>query len=97
MMQKLSRRRVLQFVSIVVVAVAVAACAAPAPTTAPAAPAAAQPTAAPAAAQPTPLRPLRRAGKAAVGVVLPTKDEPRWLQDQAVFEKAGCDPAVQPG
>ena len=37
------------------------------------------------------------AGKAAVGVVLPTKDEPRWLQDQAVFEKAGFDAVVQPG
>jgi putative multiple sugar transport system substrate-binding protein len=27
-----------------------------------------------------------------LGVVLPTKDEPRWLQDQAVFLKAGIDP-----
>ena len=25
--------------------------------------------------------------------ILPTKDEPRWLQDQAVFQKAGYDAA----
>ena len=29
------------------------------------------------------------ADKAAVGVVLPTKDEPRWLQDQAVLPEGG--------
>ena len=27
-------------------------------------------------------------GKLAVGVVLPTKDEPRWIQDQARFNDA---------
>ncbi len=27
-----------------------------------------------------------------VGVILPTKDEPRWLQDQAVFQAAGFEP-----
>ena len=37
------------------------------------------------------------AGKAAVGVVLPTKDEPRWLQDQAVFQKAGFEPLFSQG
>ena len=26
-------------------------------------------------------------GDVQVGIVLPTKDEPRWLQDQAQFEK----------
>src|SRR5512143_3361316 len=60
----------------------------PAATTAPAQPAAttapAQPAATTAPAQP--------ANKAAVGVILPTKSEPRWLQDQAVFEKAGWTP-----
>jgi putative multiple sugar transport system substrate-binding protein len=29
--------------------------------------------------------------------VLPTKDEPRWLQDQAVFQKAGYDPLFSQG
>ena len=29
--------------------------------------------------------------------MLPTKDEPRWLQDQAVFEKAGFDPLFSQG
>ncbi len=69
-----------------------AAPAAPAaqPTTAPAAE---QPTAAPAAVQPT----AEPANKALVGVVLPTKDEPRWLQDQAVFQKAGWDPLFSQG
>ena len=36
--------------------------------------------------------PAAPASKASVGVVLPTKDEPRWLQDQAVFKAAGYDP-----
>ena len=58
----------------------------PAPTAAPVQPAA-QPTTAP--AQPT--------NKASVGVILPTKDEPRWLQDQAVFQKAGWDPLFSQG
>jgi putative multiple sugar transport system substrate-binding protein len=84
---KFSKRRFLQLVSIVVVAAAVAACAAPA-APAPAAPAA---TIAPAAAA----KPA--AGKAAVGVILPTKDEPRWLQDQAVFQKAGFEPLFSQG
>ena len=37
------------------------------------------------------------ATKATVGVVLPTKDEPRWLQDQAVFVKAGWTPVFSQG
>jgi putative multiple sugar transport system substrate-binding protein len=35
--------------------------------------------------------------KGLVGVILPTKDEPRWLQDQAVFQKAGWDPLFSQG
>jgi putative multiple sugar transport system substrate-binding protein len=59
------------------------------PTTAPAV----QPTTAP-AVQPTT---APAANKALVGVILPTKDEPRWLQDQAVFQKAGWDPLFSQG
>jgi putative multiple sugar transport system substrate-binding protein len=51
-----------------------------APTAAP------KPTEAPAAAAPTTAP--APSGKALVGVVLPTKDEPRWLQDQARFQDA---------
>ncbi len=83
------KRLVMLSVNLMVIATVLIACggaATPAaqPTAAPAAakPAAAQPTAAPAPA----------AGKTSVGVVLPTKDEPRWLQDQAVFKAAGYDP-----
>src|SRR5512138_140735 len=36
-------------------------------------------------------------GSAQVGVVLPTKDEPRWLQDQAIFQKAGYEPLFSQG
>jgi putative multiple sugar transport system substrate-binding protein len=31
---------------------------------------------------------LPRAGKLAVGIVLPTKDEPRWIQDETRFKEA---------
>ncbi len=64
-----------------------------------AAPAAAPQAAQPAAGQPTQAAaaPAAPATKAAVGVVLPTKDEPRWLQDQAVFEKAGYTPLFSQG
>ncbi len=57
------------------------------------------PTAAPAAAQPaaTTAPAPAPANKAAVGVILPTKDEPRWLQDQAVFQKAGWEPLFSQG
>jgi putative multiple sugar transport system substrate-binding protein len=34
---------------------------------------------------------------AKVGVVLPTKDEPRWLQDLAVFKAAGYEPLFSQG
>ncbi len=44
----------------------------------------AAPADAPAAVQP--------AATSGVGVILPTKDEPRWLQDQAVFQAAGFEP-----
>ncbi len=55
------------------------------------------PTAAP--VQPTgPTPTVKPAANAAqVGVVLPTKDEPRWLQDQAVFQKAGYEPLFSQG
>ena len=81
-----------------VVAFTLFACASPAQ---PTAPAAAQPTAqakAPAAAQPTAAQAQApAASKATVGVILPTKDEPRWLQDQAVFQKAGWEPLFSQG
>ena len=95
-----SARSLFIIVSLVVIATFLFGCGAkPAaqPTAAPAAaqptaaPAAAQPTAAPAAAQPT-AAPAAPANKALVGVILPTKSEPRRLQDQAVFEKAGFTP-----
>jgi putative multiple sugar transport system substrate-binding protein len=73
---------------LVALSMLLAACTAPAapPTTAPAAP----PTTAPAA--PPTTAPAQPANKGLVGVILPTKSEPRWLQDQAVFEKAGWTP-----
>ena len=53
---------------------------------------AAAPTAAPAAAEPAAAAPAAAApaaaGKLAVGVVLPTKDEPRWVQDETRFNEA---------
>ena len=81
------KRIVMLAITVVVVSSVLIACgggAQPAPTAAPAKPAA---TTAPAAP----------ANKAAVGVVLPTKDEPRWLQDQAVFQKAGWEPLFSQG
>src|SRR5512137_815446 len=53
--------------------------------------AAPQPTAAP--AQPT----AAPASKVPVGIVLPTKDEPRWLQDLTVFQAAGYDALFSQG
>ena len=80
-----SKNRSLKFVSLLaVLGMFLAACApAAAPTAAPAAPTAAAPAA------PT-AKPATNAAQ--VGVVLPTKDEPRWLQDEAVFKKAGYTP-----
>ena len=49
---------------------------------------AAQPTAAPAAAQPTAAPAAAAGGKVPVGIVLPTKDEPRWIQDETRFQDA---------
>ncbi len=46
----------------------------------------ATPTTAPAATKVSPT--TAPAGKLAVGIVLPTKDEPRWLQDQTRFQDA---------
>ena len=88
-------RSLFTILALVVVATTLFACGGtPAQPTA--APAAAQPTAAPAAAEPT-AAPAAPTGKSAVGVVLPTKDEPRWLQDQAVFQKAGFEPLFSQG
>jgi len=73
------------FSLLVIAATALAACTTPATTAAPTAPAATESTAATAPAT----------SKLAVGIVLPTKDEPRWVQDEARFQdaltKAGYD------
>ena len=69
---------------LVVAAMVLSACApaaTPAPTTAPQATTAPQVTTAPQATQPP-------AGQFAVGVVLPTKNEPRWIQDETRFNDA---------
>jgi putative multiple sugar transport system substrate-binding protein len=62
----------------------------PTPTTAPAAPAATTAPAAPAAttAPAAPAATTAPAASLAVGIVLPTKDEPRWIQDQTRFQDA---------
>ena len=86
-------------ISLLVIASVLVGCGGAAPTAAPAAPAAAAttaPAAAPAAAATT-APAAAPANKSSVGVVLPTKDEPRWLQDQAVFEKAGWTPLFSQG
>ncbi len=75
--------------ALLIIAFVISACAAPAPapTAVPQPTAAAQPTAAPpptAAPQPT----APPAAKLAVGIVLPTKDEPRWIQDETRFKEA---------
>jgi putative multiple sugar transport system substrate-binding protein len=85
MPQKLSVR-IFTVLALLVIVTTLFACAQPATTTAPSAEA----TTAPAAG-------AASGGKAAVGVVLPTKSEPRWLQDQAVFQKAGWDPLFSEG
>ncbi|HMD88415.1 MAG TPA: substrate-binding domain-containing protein, partial [Anaerolineaceae bacterium] len=71
------------FVSILVLMTMVFSACAPAatPTAAPAAPAATTAPAAPAAT-------TAPAASLAVGIVLPTKDEPRWIQDQTRFQTA---------
>ena len=90
-------RLALTAIALTVILSVLVGCAGPAaaPT---AAPAPAQPTAAPqATAAPKPTAAPPPAPTTAVGVVLPTKDEPRWLQDQAVFEKAGFTPLFSQG
>ena len=79
-------KKLLTFLSLAVVATMLLAACAPAaaPTAAPAAPAATQPAAAPAATQPA----AAPASKVPVGIVLPTKDEPRWVQDETRFTDA---------
>jgi putative multiple sugar transport system substrate-binding protein len=83
MFQGRFHRMVLVFVALLSLASVLAACGTAAPTggtqatAAPAAPAGAQATAAPAAS-----------GQLAVGIVLPTKDETRWTQDEARFKEA---------
>jgi putative multiple sugar transport system substrate-binding protein len=82
-MQRKIFRPLLLIVAIAMLAAMVVACAAPA---APAAPEAAAPeAAAPEAAAPEAAAPAEGAGL--VGIVLPTKDEPRWLQDEARFNE----------
>ncbi|HEX9117817.1 MAG TPA: sugar-binding protein [Anaerolineae bacterium] len=93
-------RTVFSLAMVLVFAVSLAACGGAAtPTAAPAAPAAPAATTAPAApaAPAATTAPAAPANKALVGVVLPTKDEPRWLQDQAVFQKAGWEPLFSQG
>jgi putative multiple sugar transport system substrate-binding protein len=48
-------------------------------------------------ATPAATQPATGGGKVPVGIVLPTKDEPRWLQDLAVFQKAGYQPLFSQG
>jgi putative multiple sugar transport system substrate-binding protein len=75
-------KKLLPFLSVVLMLTFVlSACGTP--TAAPAAPAAAEPTKAEAAAA----APAAE-GKLAVGIVLPTKDEPRWVQDETRFKDA---------
>jgi putative multiple sugar transport system substrate-binding protein len=83
MSRKINRILVLMAVlAMVVSACAPAATATPAP----------KPTSAPVVAPTT-----APVGNQTVGVVLPTKDEPRWLQDEAVFKAAGYTPLFSQG
>src|SRR5512143_2893892 len=89
-MSRKMHRSLLVVSLLIVAAMVLGACGTPA-----AAPTAA-PTAVPAKTEAT-AAPAQPANKALVGVVLPTKDEPRWLQDQAVFQKAGWEPLFSQG
>ncbi|MBI4673660.1 MAG: substrate-binding domain-containing protein, partial [Chloroflexi bacterium] len=76
----MNKRVITLITMLALLSILIAACGGPTPppaTTAPVQPTTAQvqPTAPPAA-------------KLAVGIVLPTKDEPRWIQDQTRFEEA---------
>ena len=97
----MNKRWIFTALLLVTVASVLFGCGAPAaqPTAAPAQPAAttapaAQATTAPAPATTAPVA----AAAGSVGIILPTKDEPRWLQDQARFEdafkKAGYDAQI---
>jgi len=81
MNRKLFRSLMILMVIATIASLTVAACTPPAaaPTTAPAA-------TAPAVAPTAPAQPAGE--KVGVGIVLPTKDEPRWLQDEARFKEA---------
>ncbi len=77
------RKSIWLFLSMLIIAsMALAGCAAPTPA----------PTAAPAEETQPPAEatepPAAAGGKLAVGVVLPTKDEPRWIQDETRFKDA---------
>jgi putative multiple sugar transport system substrate-binding protein len=80
------------FAMLVVLATVLAACSSPtaAPTSAPAtaAPATAVPATAAPAATSAGAATTAPSGSFAVGIVLPTKDEPRWIQDQTRFQDA---------
>jgi putative multiple sugar transport system substrate-binding protein len=99
----MSKKMSYSLTAMLVISVIVLTACGPATTAAPAtqAPATQAPaTQAPATEAPTQAAteaPAQPANKAEVGVVLPTKDEPRWLQDQAVFQKAGYEPLFSQG
>src|SRR5512135_566275 len=90
--KKMSRNTTrLVLLSLFVIALVVLAACAPAPTPVPtAAPATKAPaaTAAPVATAAPAATTAPAAGKVPVGIVLPTKDEPRWIQDQTRFQDA---------
>ena len=71
-------RKLLQTVFAMIVIVAMLAACQPA----------AAPTQAPAAEQPAVEQPAADPNALAVGIVLPTKDEPRWIQDETRFKEA---------
>ena len=75
----LKNPKIVLFLVMIVAMLAVAGCPAPAATPAPEA-------AAPAAEAPEAAAPAASDGPQ-VGIVLPTKDEPRWLQDEARFKE----------
>ncbi|MDR3577417.1 MAG: hypothetical protein P4L50_26440, partial [Anaerolineaceae bacterium] len=89
-MNRKTNRSLFIVMAILMMASMLAACATPTPTAAPAAPAATTAPAAPAAttAPAAPAATTAPATSLAVGIVLPTKDEPRWIQDQTRFQTA---------
>lgn len=76
-------RTVLVFVAMLACAGILAACGAP---SAPSG--GAQATAAPSGGSQTTAAPAAGSSQLAVGIVLPTKDEPRWIQDETRFKEA---------